>query len=253
MKNGYLIQENLISAESMADFEQTLVALLAMQAKKLGLAHDGTFYSLISALKNDRTALVEATAMLQFTDGGRRFMAQFTKQCAEILGCSPETIITTGPHFSVNFPDATQTLYTYHSEAHWYPKRRNFVNFWAPFHFPKHEGNGTMYIKPDSHTKHWDFTEFEGYKDQKGQLQYEVPDSEHADFPEMPMVLNPRDAVFFDRNLLHRSSMNTSDKPSFYINFRAYDFSKDLTVSAKTGERLYQDENTKYGRPNFFK
>lgn len=223
--NGYTILKNSFPERTLEDLKHTIEELLFMQGKKLGIEIPLNFNN----WKAHRAELNQVFEMLIVTRSGRE-CASFASTLLDKKYC-----ILTGPSVRINFPNQTESLYTWHSEAHWYPKRRSFYNLWSPLYGPKHEGNGTMYIKPNTHSRQWHFREYTA-----GLLQYEVPEQEHRDFQEIPMILNEGDVVIFDRNLLHRSSLNKSNEPSLSLEFRAYDYTNDLTTSAKTGERPYQ-------------
>lgn len=55
--------------------------------------------------------------------------------------------------FVPNIPNNSTRLYTYHSEQHWLPFRRNFVNCWIPIFRKKEKNSGTMIVVPFSQKK----------------------------------------------------------------------------------------------------
>ena len=115
--------------------------------------------------------------------------------------------------------------------------------------------HGTMYLMPKSH-KHsnWNFTEFRGYdKKSFGEVdhytQYDIPDSELKNYSPMAIRAKVGDVVLFDRNTVHRSEINESDKTGYiYVN-RFFDLRKDLTLSPNLNERPYSNTSVEYGRP----
>jgi len=52
-----------------------------------------------------------------------------------------------GPGIFVNRPKTKKLCHKWHSESHYYPKRRNFLNIWLPIFDNKSNKNETMYVK----------------------------------------------------------------------------------------------------------
>ena len=57
------------------------------------------------------------------------------------------------------------------------------------------------------------------------------------------------DVVFFDRNLIHRSSANLSKENSFVFVMRCFDYRTDATVCGNPSERPYK--SNVHGKSNF--
>jgi hypothetical protein len=259
--DGFVILRSAVSVAELADIQETLIGLFRMQARKIGIDvlrwEDLAFDEIATALNEaDPQALQEAGGMLVNTVAGRALAASQALQdfCSAALNAPQATIQTYGPHFRSNLPGNRKQLYTWHSEAHWYPKRRSFLNVWMPFRHEKRPGNGTMFMLKGSHTRHWDFAEFYGscdtrHGDRSYLLQYDVPECEFAGLQEVPITAQPGDAVVFDRNTLHRSSLNASPLPSYTVELRVYDYRRDLTVAAGSGERPYTEASATTGRP----
>ena len=53
-------------------------------------------------------------------------------------------LLMDGPGIFVNRPKTKRLLYKWHSESHYYPKKRNFLNIWLPIFDNKSDKNGTM-------------------------------------------------------------------------------------------------------------
>ena len=75
-----------------------------------------------------------------------------------------QPLLIDGPGIFINRPKTKRLLYKWHSESHYYPKRRNFLNIWFPIFTNKNEKNGTMCIKEKSHPLNdLPINEYQGY------------------------------------------------------------------------------------------
>ena len=151
--------------------------------------------------------------------------------------------------FVPNIPSNTTRLYTWHSESHWLPYRKNFVNCWAPLFRKKKKYSGTMLLKPFSHKERHLFYEYQGYENKlqsDSYTQYEI--IEEKKFEEVHINADDGDVVFFNQNLLHKSELNlSSDIGYLYVN-RFFNIEKDLTISSNLNLRPYSSESAKIGR-----
>jgi len=163
-------------------------------------------------------------------------------------------LLIDGPGIFINRPNTKRLLYKWHSESHYYPKRRNFLNIWFPIFFDKNEKNGTMFIKEKSHLLNdLPFNEYQGYdkssENKKNHYtQYEVPENFVKHLKTFKSNLNVGDLLVFHRKSVHTSTPNLSKKYSFAVVFRVWDISKDLTISGNLGVSPYRDVGN--GRPN---
>lgn len=163
-------------------------------------------------------------------------------------------LLIDGPGIFINRPNTKRLLYKWHSESHYYPKRRNFLNIWFPIFFDKNEKNGTMFIKEKSHLLNdLPFNEYQGYdkssENKKNHfIQYEVPENFVKHLKTFKSNLNVGDLLVFHRKSVHTSTPNLSKKYSFAVVFRVWDISKDLTISGNLGVSPYRDVGN--GRPN---
>lgn len=163
-------------------------------------------------------------------------------------------LLIDGPGIFINRPKTKRLLYKWHSESHYYPKRRNFLNIWFPIFFNKNEKNGTMFIKEKSHLLNdLPFNEYQGYdkssENKKNHLfQYEVPENFVKHLKTFKSNLNVGDLLVFHRKSIHTSTPNLSKKYSFAAVFRVWDISKDLTMSGNLDVSPYRDSAN--GRPN---
>ncbi len=263
-EDGFVVKRQCVSFDSLTPLQKTIEGLCRMQASKLKKFNDvagknpGKFDAdrlkdfddlIVGILKRDPEIFVEADKMLPSAPLARSFIVSspIPDIAEQILNCDKTLQIIQGPSFIANVPEAKDRLYTWHAETCWYPKRRRFVNFWAPAFRDKTPDNGTMRALKKSHQRAWDFSEFYGYDEQSEgdksyYLQYEIPESELEGFEDVAIEAAPGDLVIFDRNLVHSSSVNQSLSPSYALACRAYDFRTDLTVSANWGERPYGDK-----------
>ncbi len=166
-----------------------------------------------------------------------------------------DIVLESNGTFVPNIPSSKRKLYTYHSEQHWLPFRKNFVNIWVPLFKKKLKNSGTMIVKPFSHLDTHEFSEYRGYlsnNDETHYTQYDIPKKNLAKYPTLHINAKPGDLILFHQNLLHSSELNITNEVGYlYVN-RYFDISKDLTISDKINLRPYSDESIKTGRPLSF-
>lgn len=177
------------------------------------------------------------------------------KLASEFLSCPTYAMLieSSGVSLIPSIPNNKRRLYTWHSEACWLPYRRNFINVWMPLFRSKKKGNGTMSVFPGSHKQTWHFSEYYGFNkstegDKTHYLQYEVPESETRAYTEIFVEADPGDIIVFDRNLLHRSEINTSSEVGYLSVCRFLNTRTDLTISSNPNIRPYTDQPTRIGR-----
>ena len=174
------------------------------------------------------------------------------KKLLDIKGKTP--ILMNGPGIFVNRPKTKRLLYRWHSEQHYYPKRRNFINIWFPIFSSKSEKNGTMFIKEKSHLlDDLPFNEYQGYEkktenEKNHFVQYEIPENFVKNHKTYKAKLNVGDLLVFHRKAVHTSTQNRSNDYTFAVVFRIWDMSKDLTINGNLSVFSYKDSNN--GRPN---
>jgi hypothetical protein len=168
-----------------------------------------------------------------------------------------DLVLLEGPGLFVNRPSEQRLLYKWHSEAHYYPKRRRFVNLWLPIFGRRDRHNGAMSILPGTHLRQWQFAEYQGYNiDTLGKknhfVQYEVPETELAEFMphEFTVSLWPGDAIFFHSNLVHRSNLNLSSDYGFAVVARIWCPAEDLTLAGNMAVTPYGGDPG--GRPGLY-
>jgi len=183
---------------------------------------------------------------------GTKFLIKEFKKLLELKENQP--LLVDGPGIFINRPKTKRLLYKWHSESHYYPKRRNFLNIWFPIFFNKSEKNGTMFVKEKSHLLNdLPFNEYQGFdkssENKKNHYnQYEIPENFVKNLKTFKSNLNVGDLLVFHRKSVHTSTPNLSKKYSFAVVFRVWDISKDLTMSGDLGVTPYKDAGN--GRPN---
>ena len=207
--------------------------------------------------KNDKEALYQLQKLYSSSIElrniiGTKFLIKEFKKLLELKENQP--LLIDGPGIFINRPKTKRLLYKWHSESHYYPKRRNFLNIWFPIFFNKSEKNGTMFIKEKSHLLNdLPFNEYQGFdkssENKKNHfIQYEVPENFVKNLKTFKSNLNVGDLLVFHRKSIHTSTPNLSKKYSFAIVFRVWDISKDLTMSGDLAVSPYRDVGN--GRPN---
>ena len=150
--------------------------------------------------------------------------------------------------FAPNILSNISRLYTYHSEQHWLPYRKNFINVWGALFRGKNINEGTMWVKPFSHLSQNKFCKYRGYSgiwNQESYMQYEAMDN--GMFQELGLKVEPTDLFLCHQNLLHKSEVNLSNKVEcLYIN-RFFDVRKDLTISSTMGISPYSTASYNIG------
>jgi len=104
-----------------------------------------------------------------------------------------------------------------------------------------------MMVKHKGHLRHYDFNEYSGFDKIEGYesveenyfYQLELPENQISDLETLIADLRVGSGLFFNANLPHASVLNKSEVPSYALVARVYDYRKDLTLSDKTGIKLY--------------
>lgn len=256
---GYVSLKDYFSQDHLSNFEQAVIDLYILQAKKIGdyrekaieidnskMSNFEKFSAICEMMEeNDKEALYQVQKYLTSSLGARSLFDQdFVNLCAGILGSDKNSVLVDGPALFVNRPNTQRLLYKWHSEAHYYPKRRKFLNIWLPLFDKKSKLNGTMSFKEKSHLRDFPFADYQGYnKDTQNKnnffVQYEVPANLLKDYKEHYCDNNPGDLVVFSRSMVHTSNQNMSDKYSVAVVARVWDPSDDLTLSGTISATPY--------------
>jgi hypothetical protein len=171
--------------------------------------------------------------------------------CGDLLSCPSLQLMVIGPEPFIKIPKQKRLVYHWHSEAHYYPKRRRLINVWFPIFGDKHAGNGTMHMAIGSHKKFYpDFATYQGYDKETLNsanhfVQLEVPESDVSEFEKVAIEARRGDVVLFERNLIHSGSVNQSSKISYNGVMRVFDYREDLTLTGSPVVKPTSD----YARP----
>lgn len=256
LDRGYLHYPGLIPEADLAEVERIIVSLYEMQARKCGYA--AAWPDCLEAMERlDKEALYQVQLLIA--------ASRVRKIVSGISGIRPlvqgETDIELieGPGLFINRPNTQRLLYKWHSEAHYYPKRRRFVNVWIPLFGDKTKENGAMSFRLGSHKRDFPFSEYQGYdRDTLGKpnhfVQYEIPDNLVADYPEHVCEAKRGDAILFHRRMVHRSNVNTTDRYSFALVARIWTPEDDLSITGNMAATPYGGDIGRPGlvvRPDF--
>lgn len=232
------IHHKRIFPGSIPDLEKAITALFEMQADKIKDYRGLKGLEAICAAmeENDKKAIYEVQKFVASSPKVVAFFQQpWMNNCADLLGVKPERMLLEGPALFVNRPNSQRLLYKWHSEEHFYPKRRRFLNLWFPLFGAKTKDNGCMSIMPGSHKKQWPSADYRGYnKDTEKAahhfVQKEVPEYFLSEYQEHWCESEPGDLIVFHRNLVHRSNPNTTNEYSFAMVARVWTPEDDLTL-----------------------
>jgi len=266
---GYSTIKGFFTQDELTAFEVCLVELFLLQAQKIGDYREAaldiqsskkTNFEKFSAIyemmeKNDKEALYQVQKFLTSSPGARAlFNEKFISLMSSLLGSNKNRLLIDGPALFVNRPNTERLLYKWHSEAHYYPKRRRFINIWLPLFDRKSKTNGTMSFKEKSHKKDFPFSDYQGYNQDTQNhsnyfVQYEIPSNLLQDYKEHLCEVKPTDMIVFHKNLVHTSNQNISEKYSIAVVARAWDPTDDLTITGSLNATPYGGN---LGRPNLF-
>lgn len=259
IQRGFETFPNYFSDAHLKAIEECVLDLFLMQARKIGeyrstaLDVSNTAASAFSKFSRlcelmeaqDKEALYQVQKFLPSSQVCRSlFDDQFVSLMCDLLKSKRNTLLIDGPALFINRPHTDRLLYKWHSEAHYYPKRRRFINIWLPLFSDKSQESGTMSFKAGSHRFQFPFSDYQGFnRDSQGKanhfVQYEIPNNFVESFEEHWCETNRGDLVIFDRNLVHRSNHNRSDHYSVALVARVWDPSDDLTLSGEMAATPY--------------
>ena len=255
---GHTSYSDYFQKSDLQVVEDTVVNLFALQALKIGDVRSETISVLDAKLDNfekfckiyellerdDKEALYQVQKFLPSSIGARSiFSSSLMSLCSNMLGSDSGRLLVDGPAIFINRPNTERLLYRWHSEVHYYPIRRKFLNVWIPLFVPKTKNNGTMSFKEGSHKHTFPFVEYHGYtsksEKQNSIVQLEIPPNFLTEFSEHWCEANPGDLIVFDKNLAHTSNANTSSNYSAALVARIWDPSEDLTLSGDVAGTPY--------------
>jgi len=256
-KFGIIIIKNIITKDSEKELLNSALYFYKLTSLKLGYQTNKKDklseldYYIETLESNDRQAsqntqnlITNSNAILNISN------SQILDISSELLNAGNNKLVFESfGGFVPSIPSNTSRLYTYHSEEHWLPFRKSFLNTWAPLFRAKKANHGTMHVKPFSHKDNHEFTEYLGFESEYNKdyyTQYEVP--ENNKYPELAISASPGDVVFFHSNLLHKSEINKSMNIGYLYVQRFFDVSSDLTISSNMGIRPYSKASSDIGR-----
>lgn len=258
-EKGFSTIKDFFGQNELIAFEECIVDLFLLQAQKIGeyrdeairiqessLSNFEKFCSIYEMMEqNDKEALYQVQKFLTSSPQARAlFNNKFLALTGSILGSNKNRVLVDGPALFVNRPNTERLLYKWHSEAHYYPKRRRFLNIWLPLFDAKSKNNGTMSFKEGSHKRDFPFSDYQGYnKDTQNKsnffIQYEIPPNLLSEYKEHWCEVNPKDLIIFHKNMVHTSNQNTSKKYSVAVVARVWDPTDDLTLSGSMAATPY--------------
>jgi hypothetical protein len=257
-KLGHASFTDFFQNSELLKVEEVVIKLFSLQALKIGdyrdevlniiQSREGNFekFCKINELleKDDQEALFQVQKFLPSSMGARSiFTEKLMTLCGEFLGSEPNSLLVDGPAVFINRPNTQRLLYRWHSEAHYYPKRRKLLNIWFPLFVAKTKNNGTMSFKEGSHKHSFPFVEYQGYTSKSGKTnsvtQLEIPANFLTEFSEHWCEADVGDLIVFDRDMVHTSNPNTSQNYSAAVVARIWDPSEDLTISGEIGAMPY--------------
>ena len=248
-KQGFKHYRGFFTEEEIREFEEAVVAIYKLQARKIDVyrsqvdqLEDKEPFAVFCAIyemmeKDDKEALYQVQSMLPHVPQIRKiFNDKFLDTCQQELKCDNVNLLVNGPALFVNRPHTDRLLYKWHSEAHYYPKRRNFLNIWFPVFNKKNYENGSMSFKAYSHNRDFPFADYKGFnKDSENKanhfVQYEIPESFLGNYIQEDVEADPTDLIIFDRRMVHRSNQNLSNDYSVAVVARVWNPEHDLTLT----------------------
>jgi hypothetical protein len=164
------------------------------------------------------------------------------------------SLALTQPAFSflINPPKSRRLQYNWPTAFQSYPKRSCFLNFWMPAVRPKKADNGTLQVCLDSHKFLFPWVEGKALsRDGKNALtQHRVPQEFVDQFEVQHFECEPGSAYVMHPLLLHSSSVNNSNLPSYVFVFKLWTDVADYSLSSDLDSRLYSETETELVIPN---
>ena len=201
--DGFIKIENFWPEQLISEWEKTIVGFYHQQALKISHLRenftkglDPLSYNSVEDLdkvlalfeKEDKQSGYHAAIMCENSVAQRKLSTYdpFLVVCSELLNCNKKLLTFSAGTPFVNLSSSKRLLYKWHTEASYYPKRKNFLNVWFPMFREKNENNGTMYFAKGTHKKEfWDFIEYYGYDKESDKRntndQFEVPEKDRLD------------------------------------------------------------------------
>lgn len=154
--------------------------------------------------------------------------------------------------FLINPPGSSRLQYNWHTAFQSYPKRSCFLNFWMPAFRSKRSDNGTLQVCLDSHNFLFPWVEGKALsRDGKNALtQNRVPQEFVDRFEVQHLECEPGSAYVMHPLLLHSSSINKTNLPSYVFIFKLWTDIADYSLSSDLGSRMYSEIESELSMPN---
>jgi hypothetical protein len=250
-EDGFMHLKNHYTNNNLEKIENIIIKLLAMQAAKISdykldvakiLSTEDENKEKIRRIwslmeDKDKEALNQVQRFLyQSVEINKIFNESLLNLCSEILGVNTDLLLVNGPALFVNPPNNNRLLYKWHSESHYYPKRRRLLNIWIPLFTNKNKNNGTMSFKLGSHKFDFPYSDYRGYDSDSlnksnHYIQYEIPENFLENHMEFFCEVDRGDIIIFDKSLVHKSNANKTDEWSYAAVARVWSPIDDLTLS----------------------
>jgi hypothetical protein len=231
--DGYI--RTTVPMDKLEAAEEVITALYVMQARKCGFDVDTVQDALKAMEPEHKREAFEVLGLIASSPVCQGPFHALLPQAEELLDGNPAYTQTPGILLFINYTQ--RTMYGWHTEAHYYPKRRDLINVWMPI-FTDRLGTDTMSIIPGGHKKHYSFQEFN--MGANSLSHFEIPDDELDMDREYYLESRRGEAFLMHRNMPHRS--NPSHDISFALVGRIWNPEGDLTFSSKPSAKPYTDD-----------
>ena len=251
--DGFCIVRGAIDPDLLAHAESAILDLYWIQLRKIGeyreavdSIHGDSTLTRAARLTNmigladitDKKALYEVQKMIASCDEVRAiYSSPAAAEACRALLPTKAPLLNAGPSLFINAPSSGRLLYRWHSEAHYYPKRRSFLNLWLPIFTDRDEANGAMSVVVRSQQlQDLPFSDYAGgagspLEPMNTLTQYEIPESFISGLQVVSTESEVGDLVIFNRALVHRSNANTGASTAFALVTRMWTTERDLTIS----------------------
>ena len=203
--NGYQILRKIIPKEYIDDIRIT-------SAKLLGSAEsvDEILLAMESLERKSPQSFYEFCLKLGNSCAAQRvaFITTIYKACAQVFEQSGCWLVDSAVFF--NKREVKRLQYDWHVEKSYFPNAVNAVTLWFPFLDDVRHENGPMLIANGSKEK--SFEVLPGRRQEGHLTQMRITEDQLADCSIVPCTLSVGDAVIFDYNVAHKTSINRSER-----------------------------------------
>lgn len=208
--SGYLLLPGTVDPSTIKLMRSTLEKLLAPFAK------DGEdfFQTCIRLNAEVSPALYQAYQVSHQTEAMGAMRRACLSQVHRYLGKHEGVLIDVDSHIIFGMPNSTRLTWGWHQESTYDVFDGKGFNFCVPIFEPASVHNGTMSFLKGTHR--FGKLPFDKHKEHENGATTLVPKDIgrlQAEHEEVFFEAAPGDAVMFDRNLIHRSNLNRSERP----------------------------------------